>query len=71
MHAGGAFLVIAPPMYCLDVVWMVVSPCPSHAFAPLVVRDNIAVIGELVLTDWANSFLLGYLPIEQLPHLSP
>ena len=58
-------------MHCLDIVRMVVSPCPSHAFAPFVVWDNIVVIRELFLADWANSVLLADLPIEQLPHLSP
>jgi hypothetical protein len=50
---------------------MVVSPCSSHAFAPFVVGDNIAVTGELLLADWADSVLLADLPIEQFPHLSP
>src|SRR5581483_4007626 len=57
-------------MHCLDIVWMVVSPRSSHAFASLVVRYNIGVIRELLLADWADSFLLCDLPIEQFTHLS-
>jgi hypothetical protein len=58
-------------MYRLDVVWMVVSPCPSHAFAPFVIRDNIVAVRELLLADWTNAVLLSDLPIEQFPHLPP
>ena len=50
---------------------MVVSPRSSHAFATFVVRDNIVVIRELFLADWADSVLLADLPVEQFPHLSP
>ena len=58
-------------MYCLDIVWVVVSPRPSHAFAPFVVRDNVVVVRELLVADWANAVLLSDLPIEQFTHLSP
>ena len=57
------------PVRCLNIVWMVVSPCSSHAFTPFVVGDNIAVTGELLLADWADSILLSNLSIEQLSHL--
>ena len=50
---------------------MVVSPRSSHAFATFVVWDNIVVIRELFLADWADSVLLADLPVEQFPHLSP
>ena len=58
-------------MYCLDIFGVVISPCSSHAFAPFVVRDNVAVVRELLLADWADSFLLCDLSVEQFPHLSP
>ena len=58
-------------MDSLYVVWVIVSPCPSHAFATFVVGTDIVIVCELLFADCANSFLLGDLPIEQFAHLSP
>ena len=56
-------------MNCLDVVEVVVSPGPSHPFGLDVVGHNLVVIREGFVADCALPFLLGDLPVEQLPHL--
>jgi hypothetical protein len=48
---------------------MVVSPRPSHTFWVFVVRNNVAVFGELLVADGALSALLDNLPVQQLAHL--
>ena len=54
----------------LDIVRMVISPGSSHSFWVPVVRDDVTVIREFLLTYCTFTALLGDLPIEQLPHLS-
>jgi hypothetical protein len=58
-------------MDCLDIVWMVVSPCPSHAFGVDMIGHHVVVGRELFVTDGAYSFLLGDFSVEQLSHLCP
>lgn len=48
---------------------MVVSPCSSHSFGVFVVWHNVAVVGELFVTDRTFLVLLDNFPIQELPHL--
>src|SRR5581483_3718218 len=47
-HSGRSFFPITPPVCRLDVVWMAVSPCSSHSFRILVVRNDVVVVSELL-----------------------
>jgi hypothetical protein len=62
-------LEIAAPMSRLDIVWMVVSPGPSHAFRLDVVGHNFVVIRERCAADCALSVLFDDFSFQQLPHL--
>ena len=53
----------------LDILRMVVSPSSTHSFRVFVVRHNIAVFRELLVTDSAFAVLFGDLSVEQFPHL--
>lgn len=53
----------------LDVVRMIVSPCPAHSFRILVVRNNVVVVSKLFVTDCANARLLPNLAIQQFAYL--
>jgi hypothetical protein len=53
----------------LDIVWMVISPRPSHSFGIPVVRNNVVIVGELLVADGAYACLLSDLHVQQLPHL--
>jgi len=53
----------------LDVVGVIVAPGATHAAGTDVIGDDVAVFGELLLTDAANAVLSNDLPIEQLAHL--
>ena len=57
-------------MCCLDIVWMIVSPRPSHSFGIPVVWDNVVVVREFFVADCAYSLLLGDLPLQKFTHLS-
>ncbi len=48
---------------------MVVSPSPSHTLGILVVRHDVTVLRELLVTDRALPVLLDDLAIEKFPHL--
>jgi hypothetical protein len=61
IHSGRALFSIAPPVCCLDIVWMIVSPSSSHAFGILMVWHDVVVIREFLVTDgtflyWATIF---------------
>ena len=60
---------IAPPVGCLDIVRMIVSPGSSHPFRLFMVWHDIVVIRKFFVADWANPVLLDNLPVEQFPHL--
>jgi hypothetical protein len=47
----------------LDVLGMIVSPSPSHAFGLDMVGHNFAVIGKRLVTDCAFSALVSDLPV--------
>jgi hypothetical protein len=68
-QVAGADIVMKSPVRCLNIVWMVVSPCSSHSLTPFVIWHNVVVIRELFLANWADSILLSNLSIEQLSHL--
>ena len=55
-------------MRCSNIVWVIVSPSPSHALGILVVRYNIVVIRELFVADCAFPILLDNLPVQLFSH---
>jgi len=70
VYSGRSFFFVAPPMCCLDIVWMVVPPSSAHSLRILVVRNDVVVVGELFVADGAYTSLLSDLTVQQLPHLS-
>ena len=52
----------------LDIVRVIVPPCPAQAFRINVVRHNLAVVHEILVTDGALPVLLSSLAIQQLAH---
>jgi hypothetical protein len=60
---------VTPPMCCLDIVWMIVSPCPAHTLGVLMVWNNVVVVSELYVANRAYTTLLPDLAVQQLPHL--
>ena len=56
-------------MRCLDIVRMVISSCPSHAFGPFVVWHDVVVVGELFVADCTFPILLDDFSVQELPHL--
>jgi hypothetical protein len=68
-HSGGSLFPIAPPVCCLDIVGMIVSPRSSHPFGILVIRHNVGVVRELFVTDGALPVLLHNLKVQESPHL--
>jgi hypothetical protein len=53
----------------LNIVWVIVSPCPAHSPWIDMVRYDITVIRELRTADATFSSLGNDLSIEQLSHL--
>ena len=56
-------------MCCLDIVGMIISPCPSHPFGILVVWHDVVVLSEFLVTDSTYPVLRDNLAIQQFPHL--
>ena len=56
-------------MDCLDVLGMVVSPCPSHPFGLNMIGHDVATIRELLMADCTPPLLLDDLSVEQFSHL--
>jgi hypothetical protein len=54
----------------LNVFRMIVSPRTSHTTGMDVVGHHVAVLGEPLLAESAESILLGDLPVEELPHFA-
>ena len=52
----------------LDIVWMIISPSPSHAFGIDVVWHDVVVVGEFLVADWTLPVLLDNLPVQEFPH---
>jgi hypothetical protein len=69
IHSGGSFLSITPPMCCLNIVSMVVSPRSSHSFGISMVRHDVVVVRELFMADCAFPVLLHNLQVQKLSHL--
>jgi len=53
----------------LDVVGMIVSPRSSHSTGIDVVRNDVAVVGELPVAESAYAVLRGDFSVHQFPHL--
>jgi hypothetical protein len=68
IHSGRSFLFIAPPVRCLDIVRMVISPSPSHTFGISVVWHDVVIVRELFVADGAYPVLLNDLPVQEFPH---
>jgi hypothetical protein len=62
-------LEIAPPMRCLNIIGVVISPGSTHAFGLDVVGHNLVVIRERCMANCTLPFLLGDLTVQQFPHL--
>lgn len=60
---------VTPPMCCLDIVWVVVSPSTTHPFRISMVGHDIVVVGEFFMADRANTTLLSDLAAQQFAHL--
>jgi hypothetical protein len=60
---------IAPPVNCLNIIRMVISPGSSHASGVDVVRHDVVVVGELHIAECAFPALFDNLEVEQPPHL--
>jgi hypothetical protein len=56
-------------VHSLDILWMVVSPRPSHSSRIDVVGYDVAVIRERHLTNRTLSILFDDFAVEHLPHL--
>jgi hypothetical protein len=52
----------------LDIIRMIISPGSSHTTGMDVVGHHVAVLGEHLLAESAESILRGNLPVEELPH---
>jgi hypothetical protein len=63
VHSAGSFFFVAPPMRCLDIVGMIVSPCAAHSFRILVIWNDVIVVGKLLMADGAFPVLLHNLPV--------
>jgi hypothetical protein len=59
IHSGGSLFFVAPPVRCLDIVRVIVSPGSAHAFWILVVRGDVVVVREFFVADRAYSGLLS------------
>ncbi len=57
-------------MDSLNVLRVVVSPCASHPAGVDVVGHDVAVIGQPLLAESAETILRGDLPVEELPHFA-
>ena len=55
-------------MCCLDIVWVIVSPRPSHSFGISMVWHDVVVVRKLFVADGAFAVLLDDLPVQQFPH---
>ena len=56
-------------MNCLNIVGMVVSPSPSHAFGLDVVGHDLGTLHEGCAADRTFPVLLADFSVQQLPHL--
>jgi hypothetical protein len=68
VNSGRSFFSVAPPMRCSDIVWVVVSPRPSHALGVPVVRHYVVAVRELFVADGTFSILFDDLPVQEFPH---
>jgi len=50
-------------MRCLDVIWMIISPCSTDTFRFFVVWDDVVVISEFLVTDSTYPVLFDNLPV--------
>jgi hypothetical protein len=56
-------------MYCLDIIWMIVSPRSTHSLWIPMVRDHVVIGRELFVADRADASLFSDLSVEQFAHL--
>jgi len=57
-------------MDCLNILRVVVPPCPAHAAGMDMVGYDVAIISEHFVTEGALATLGGNLPVEEFPHFS-
>jgi hypothetical protein len=59
---------VAPPVDGLNVLRMVVSPCPSHAAGIDVIGYDVAIVAELFIAESALAVLVNNLLVQQFAH---
>jgi hypothetical protein len=69
LNSARSLLPVAPPMHCLNIVGMVISPGSSHASWIDVVGNDVVVAGELHMAECAFPTLFDNLAVEQPSHL--
>ena len=69
LASAGSLIRVAPPMGCLDIVRMVVSPRSSHTLGILVVGHHVGIVRELFVADRTLLVLFDNLAVQQFPHL--
>lgn len=69
LESSRSLVAVTPPVRGLNVVRVVVAPGASHAFGVLMVRYDVAVVGELYMAERAFSSLFDNLAVHKLPHL--
>ena len=70
VHSGRPLFSVAPPMRCLDIVRVVVSPRSAHPFGIPVVWNDVVIVGEFFVADRTYSGLFPHLSVHQLSHFS-
>jgi len=63
-HSARSFFPVAPPVDGLNVVGMIVSPCPSHAAGMDVVGNDVSVNRELDVAEGTSPILSDDLLIK-------
>ncbi len=69
-HSARTLFSVAPPVNCLNVLRMIVSPGSSHSSGMDMVGHNVAIVGEPLLAESAYPILQSNLPVEELPHFA-
>ena len=63
-------LPITPPVDSLNVFRVIVPPCSAHAAGMDMIGYYVAIVGEPLFAESAETILHGDLPVEELPHLA-
>ena len=69
VHSGRSFFFVTPPVCCLNIVRVIVSPGSTHSFRIPMIWDHVVIVGEFFMADGANATLLPDLPAQEFAHL--